>query len=167
MSVENNLEVGAERAQIDNNGDNIVNDYSQSEVNELLGEMGEIDFDPTDTLANAPEPTKKEKIAETKEAVSPYMQRLVSGLSRRFCHPAVVIGKDDVEPLSEDLAAVLVKHNGELPPWLKPYQEEIALGVSVCTLGFGLWQASKEAYRQEALAKAKAKEQDDAAHQSQ
>ena len=64
--------------------------------------------------------------------------------------PYVVIGDEQKEQVIEKTAAVLAKHGGGMPEWLVPYREELELGITLASAGFGVF-VQVQAHQAEAV----------------
>lgn len=64
--------------------------------------------------------------------------------------PYVEIPGEQRGQLIEKATPVMRKYGAELPAWLKPYQEEIELGMTVAATGFGVYMQVQQHRREEA-----------------
>ena len=71
--------------------------------------------------------------------------------------PGVAVPAEGQAEIADKLAPVMAKHGGGLPDWLLPYKEEVALGLAVAGVAFGVAmqaRAAKAAAAAEAAAQA-------------
>ncbi|UAB68815.1 hypothetical protein INR79_09665 [Vibrio sp. SCSIO 43132] len=128
-----------------------VDTHSTDEELALIQAMGaeddEFNPDAAVSAAASPPPTKAQQI----EALEEDAAMLVGGaeyLIQQAVHPALSFGEPHSAALAKATAPILHKYGGELPPWLKPYKEELGFVVALATAGgsmFFQYRAIKQA----------------------
>ncbi|MCW4446828.1 hypothetical protein OHV10_21545 [Vibrio splendidus] len=61
---------------------------------------------------------------------------MTEGLLKQFAHSGFSFDETQKENTAAALAPALAKYNGQLPPWLEPYKEEVFALLALGTLGF-------------------------------
>lgn len=64
-------------------------------------------------------------------------------------YPFVSVPKEQKHQIIEKATPVMRKYGGGLPEWLRPYQEEIELGMVVATAGVGIFMQVQHHKREE------------------
>ena len=106
----------------------------------LLAEL-DADFDPTEAVESHGVDEAKQAAAE---ATALMAMTSIEGILKQFAHKDVVISDEQKQGTAEALKPLLVKYNGQMPPWMEQYKEEIAAVVAVGVLGFGVTKQVKQ-----------------------
>ena len=101
---------------------------------EIEGSESGADFEPKAALAEVEQQQQSagDKLESAQMSAVLYTEILAGIVEHKFKGMDLTEGKPQV---AEKLALVLVKYDAELPAWLVPFKEEIALGVTVASVG--------------------------------
>ena len=72
---------------------------------------------------------------DTSQLTAMFGLNMTEGLLKQFGHKDFEFDESQKENTAAAIAPALAKYNGELPPWLEPYKEEIFALIAVGTLG--------------------------------
>lgn len=105
----------------------------ESAFSDAVGD--DVDFDAGKAVA----------VVENEKAQGQSKQELAEQSAAMYCELAATLVNakwqyldlsDSKEQIQPKLAAVLAKYDAELPAWLAPFKEEVALGIAVGVAGF-------------------------------
>lgn len=107
--------------------------------NELAGELAQLEAEARADDAPQPAPDQQEANQAGAELTAALM---VSMLEKTVCTfwPVLEYSDDDRTALAGRLVPVLLKYEMGLPPWLKPWQEELQLALLLAGTAFASWQ---------------------------
>ncbi|MCR9472270.1 hypothetical protein NB496_03260 [Vibrio alginolyticus] len=95
----------------------------------FIGGLDE-EFIAPDESQNPPPPA-----IDASQATAMFSLNMVEGLLKQFGHHDFAFDESQKENTAAAIAPALAKYNGELPPWLEPYKEEVFAVIAVGTLG--------------------------------
>ncbi len=123
--------------------ENIVETHSKEQESAFLNSVAEEekDFDSD----NSPEVKKLQdgQSAVEKAALKMGEQSAIAGLGvieqmiKQFGHKQFAFDPEQAQNLAEATAPLMLKYNGEMPPWLVAYKEELAFTIAAGGLAFG------------------------------
>ncbi|SHO59132.1 hypothetical protein [Vibrio quintilis] len=112
----------------------ILETHSEAEENALLQELSGEDFNP-DTAVQKSDP-KKEAALAAGEATTKAVLGVTEQIIKQFAHKDFTFDTAQIDNVATAAAPLFVKYNGELPPWLAAYREELTFVVAAGALGF-------------------------------
>nr|WP_202602172.1 hypothetical protein [Photobacterium halotolerans] len=121
-----------------------IETHSEAEEKALLGSLGgedDQDFDPSGLPVGESEPEAVLLEAAAESAVL-YLG-MGEVMMQEMVHPDFHFNEELAEKFGKAAAPLLLKHNGDLPPWLKEYKEEIVFTAAAGFLGFVSWRQVK------------------------
>ncbi|MEZ8102214.1 hypothetical protein [Vibrio bivalvicida] len=123
-----------ENKQIDAEEIEQLEQHSELDEKALLAELNGEDFDPEAVLKRK-DPQKAAALAAGKQTATVMLGVVEQGL-KMFGHKAFEFDPEGAESVANAAAPLFVKYNGELPPWLAEYKEELAFVAVAGSLGF-------------------------------
>lgn len=115
--------------------------HSELDEKALLAELNGDDFDP-ESVVKRKDPKQAAALAAGKQTAIVVLGVFEQGL-KMFGHKAFEFDPEGAESVAEAAAPLFVKYNGELPPWLAEYKEEITFVGAAGVLGFSSVQQIK------------------------
>lgn len=122
-----------ENNQIDVEDIEQLEQHSELEEKALLAELNGDDFDP-ESVIERKDPNQAMKLAAGKQTAAVVLGVVEQGL-KMFGHQEFQFDPERAEGVADAAAPLFVKYNGELPPWLMEYKEEITFVVATGALG--------------------------------
>ncbi|MCJ8350738.1 hypothetical protein [Moritella sp.] len=119
--------------------DEQISVHSELDEKELLNSLGE-DFNP-DTVID--KKSQKEMLLEQGAMSATAVLGVGEQMLKQFGHKQFAFDEAQVENVAKAAAPLFVKYNGELPPWLAQYKEEIMFTFAAGALGFGSYSQIK------------------------
>ncbi|MCC2525516.1 hypothetical protein [Vibrio coralliilyticus] len=107
--------------------------HTELDEKALLAELSGDDFDP-ESVIQRKDPKQAAALAAGKQTATVVLGVVEQGL-KMFGHQAFEFDPEGAEGVAEAAAPLFVKYNGELPPWLAEYKEEITFVVAAGALG--------------------------------
>ncbi|ARC91242.1 hypothetical protein B6A42_02485 [Vibrio coralliilyticus] len=107
--------------------------HTELDEKALLAELSGDDFDP-ESVIQRKDPKQAAALAAGKQTATVVLGVVEQGL-KMFGHQAFEFDPEGAEGVAEAAAPLFVKYNGELPPWLAQYKEEITFVVAAGALG--------------------------------
>ena len=113
--------------------------HSEFDEKELLNSLDD-DFNP-DTVID--KKSKKDQLLEQGAMSATAVLGVGEQMLKQFGHKQFAFDEAQVENVAKAAAPLFVKYNGELPPWLAQYKEEIMFTFAAGALGFGSYSQIK------------------------
>ncbi|MYM58528.1 hypothetical protein GTG28_04760 [Vibrio sp. OCN044] len=118
-----------------------IEQHSELDEKALLAELNGDDFDP-ESVIKRKDPKQAAALEAGKQTASVVLGVVEQGL-KMFGHKSFEFDPEGAEGVAQAAAPLFVKYNGELPPWLVEYKEEIAFIGAAGALGFSSFQQIK------------------------
>ncbi|MEZ8831162.1 hypothetical protein AB6E20_20795 [Vibrio cyclitrophicus] len=107
--------------------------HDESEELALLAELGEEDFDPSQSEQKT---DAKHAALLAGEATASAVLGVTEQMLKQFGHQEFAFDAEQAQNVASAAAPLFVKYGGELPPWLAHYKEELSFVIAAGALGF-------------------------------
>jgi len=133
-----------EQTQYSDNDDieEVLQTRTEADKKALLAEISGDDFNP-DTVVPKSDP-KKEAALAMGEATMTAVLGISEQILKQFGHKSFSFDPEQMQGVASAAAPLFVKYNGELPPWLANYREELTFVVAAGALGFNSFTLIQE-----------------------
>lgn len=153
MSKDKAAAVADDLGFLDAEGDSGASDQVLADLDALEAEARAADLPPVSdeevAAASAAADLEAESYAMGARMAVGFVSQLVA-----MKWPGVTVPAEGQAEIADKLAPVMAKHGGGLPDWLLPYQEELALGMAVAGVAFGVAMQARAVRAAEAAAQA-------------
>ncbi|WP_154124999.1 hypothetical protein [Grimontia hollisae] len=119
------------------------------------------EFDPSG-IASDDTPSKEVLLESAAEAAVMYLG-VGEAFIKRFGHKDFAFDEELAENFGKAAAPLLLKYDGDMPPWMKAYKEEIGFVAAAGLLGLSSWSQIKALKAQDIALEAKEAEEGEAA----
>lgn len=120
----------------------VLETHTEAEEKALLDEMEGEDFNP-DTVVAKVDPKKAAALAAG-QATAMTVLAVSEQVLKQFGHKQFAFDSELAENFANTAAPLFLKYNGELPPWLATYREELTFVVAAGALGFSSFTQIRE-----------------------
>lgn len=121
----------------------VVEEFNEQEERLLLASLGgddSQDFDPDQSGTTQQRIDQEAILLAQGKATVVTVLGVSEQLLKQFGHKDFAFDPSQVENVAESAAPLFKKYDGEMPPWLAAYKEEITFTLAAGALGFTSYQ---------------------------